>query len=135
MIAVHDVMQDKARQALKQAYAPYSKFAVGACIESDEGLYFSGCNEGNASYGLTQCAESSAIAAMISQGHRQINKILIMADTSVLCPPRGACRQRIAEFSNAVTVVRLCNLVGKCQSISFTDLFPFPFDSETLGEK
>lgn len=92
---------DLAREAQSNAYAPYSRFRVGAAILLENGDIFTGCNVENASYGLTNCAERSAIFAAVSKlggGNVKIRAIAVVNDHDVPCSPCGACRQVIAEF-------------------------------------
>jgi cytidine deaminase len=95
-----------ARAAMKNAYAPYSKFRVGAALLTKNGELFAGCNVENASYGMSNCAERSAIFSAVSQGgpNLQIDAIAIVNDQSTPCAPCGACRQVIYEFGPKATV-------------------------------
>jgi cytidine deaminase len=96
-----DRLLQSAREAQQNAYAPYSKFRVGAAILLDDGQIFTGCNVENASYGLTNCAERSAIFAAVSSlgGDRvKVSAVAVVNDQNVPCSPCGACRQVIAEF-------------------------------------
>ncbi len=88
-----------ARAAAKNAYAPFSKFKVGAAVLTANGRVFAGCNVENGSYGLTICAERVAIFKAISAGQREVRAVLVYADTPELTPPCGACLQVITEFS------------------------------------
>jgi cytidine deaminase len=96
-----------ARKAMKRAYAPYSQFNVGAALLTTKGKLFSGCNVENASYGLTNCAERSAIFAAVAQSGPKlgIHAIVIVNDQGVPCSPCGACRQVISEFGPEAIVV------------------------------
>ena len=98
---------ERARQAQQNAYAPYSKFRVGAAILLDNGEIFSGCNVENASYGLTNCAERSAIFAAVSAlgGEKvQLKAVAVVNDHDAPCSPCGACRQVIAEFGRDAVI-------------------------------
>lgn len=95
---------DKAYLALEQAYAPYSKFKVGAAVLAD-GIVFTGCNIENASYGATVCAERCAIFKAISEGHKKIEKIAIVSSSGDFTMPCGICRQVMLEFMAEGTVV------------------------------
>lgn len=101
---------DAARQALKRAHAPYSNFHVGAAVLTDQGEIFSGCNVENASYGLTNCAERSAIftAVQATKGSAlSIRAVAVVNGDDAPCSPCGACRQVIAEFGeNAIVIFR-----------------------------
>lgn len=87
-----------AHQAMQHAYAPYSHYTVGAAILCDDGKIYSGINVENASYGLTNCAERTAIFKAISEGATHVSKILIVNGTNELSKPCGACRQVMSEF-------------------------------------
>nr|WP_188331948.1 cytidine deaminase [Legionella adelaidensis] len=121
-------------QVLSNAYAPYSRFHVSACIRSEQDKLFTGVNVENGSYGLTLCAEGSAIAQMVTAGYRQIKEMVILCSTNQLCPPCGACRQRIQEFASPETLIHLCNNETILKSISMKDLLPlaFNFDGTVL---
>jgi cytidine deaminase len=101
----HEALLAAARAARAHAYAPYSNFAVGAALESADGTVFTGTNVENASYGLTICAERSAVFGAIAAGHRTFERIAIAGPEGALTSPCGACRQVLAEFSPAMTVI------------------------------
>jgi cytidine deaminase len=117
-----------ARAARENAHAPYSKFRVGAALLARSGNIFSGCNVENASYGLTLCAERTAIVKAISEGERQSEAIAVVTDVEKLTPPCGACRQFIWEFCGDIPVI-LANLSGKVERESAARLLPRAFDS------
>lgn len=94
----HQELMKKAQTAAANAYIPYSKFAVGACVLTENGKIYTGCNFENASFGLTICAERNAIGAMIADGERAIRAITIYSPNMKNCTPCGACRQVIHEF-------------------------------------
>ncbi|MBN2466040.1 cytidine deaminase [candidate division WOR-3 bacterium] len=94
-----------ARQASTRAYAPFSKFKVGAAVLTTSGRIFSGCNVENNSYGLTVCAERVAIFKAVSAGQRDIRAVLVYVDTPKLTAPCGACLQVIGEFSEDPEVI------------------------------
>lgn len=100
---------DKAKDASKQAYCPYSKFRVGAAVLTDKGDIFSGCNVENAAYGLTICAERNAICQMVSRAQHKIQVIVIYTPTEDPAAPCGACRQVINEFGPDARVVSVCD--------------------------
>ena len=102
-----DILVEAAWMARERAYAPYSKFAVGAALLTADGQIFGGCNVENISYGLTNCAERVAIGAAIAAGKREFLAVAVVADTGVPISPCGACRQVLAEF--CVPVVMLAN--------------------------
>lgn len=91
---------EKAKDASTRAYAPYSKFCVGACVMTDSGKLYTGCNFENASYGLSICAERNAIGSAIADGERKIKAIAIYSPSMEGCSPCGACRQVIHEFKS-----------------------------------
>jgi cytidine deaminase len=125
-----DLLQ-AALQVRENAHAPFSKFKVGAAIEDESGRIFTGCNVENATYGLTVCAERVAIFKAISEGARKFRRVVVAADTDVLTPPCGACRQILWEFCGDVEVI-LVNLQGKTEKFQMKDLFPRPFDASFL---
>ena len=101
--------------AREMAYAPYSKFHVGAALLAGDGRVFSGCNVENISYGLTNCAERVAIGAAIAAGARSIEKVVVVADTAQPISPCGACRQVLAEFG-----VKSVILANRTQRVTFS---------------
>jgi len=119
-----------ALDAQSNAYAPYSKFRVGASIVDENGNQYSGCNVENAAYPLGQCAEAGAIAAMISNGGKKIQQLLIVGPSDEICPPCGGCRQKIHEFATAQTKVHLSNNKGDITTLTMAQLLPFAFDLE-----
>ena len=122
---------EAALAARQNAHAPFSKFQVGAAIETADGRIFTGCNVENATYGLTVCAERVAVFKAISEGARKFTRIAVAADTDVLTPPCGACRQILWEFCGDIELV-LANLGGKTETIRLKELFPRPFDASFL---
>ena len=113
------------------ARAPYSNFQVGAAIEDEHGRIFTGCNIENATYGLTMCAERVAVFKAISEGAGKIVRVVVVADTEVLTPPCGACRQILWEFCGEAELT-LANLHGQRETLSMRDIFPRPFDASFL---
>lgn len=120
-----------AKQAREKAFAPYSKFYVGAAVETKNGKIYAGGNIESASYGLTVCAERVAIWKAVSEGEREFIKIAVIVDTEELTPPCGACRQIIWEFCGDVPVI-LENLQGKSETLQMKDLLPRAFGREFL---
>lgn len=90
-----------AEAARRKAYAPYSKFRVGAAVRADDGTVVAGCNVENASYGLSLCAERNAIAQLVAQGKRRLAAVAIVVDSARPTPPCGMCRQVMAEFGGS----------------------------------
>ena len=124
----------EAIEARKQAYTPYSTFKVGAAVLTAGGRVFRGCNIENASYGLTNCAERTAIFKAVSEGEPKVEAIAIVADTEGPVSPCGACRQVIAEFSDNNTKVYLSNLKGDLLETSIAELLPGFFKSTDMGK-
>jgi cytidine deaminase len=122
---------DAALAARQNAHAPFSKFQVGAAIETADGRIFTGCNVENATYGLTVCAERVAVFKAISEGARKFTRIAVAADTDVLTPPCGACRQILWEFCGDAELT-LVNLKGATETFHLRELFPRPFDASFL---
>ena len=123
---------DLAKAAQAKAYAPYSHFPVGAALRAADGRLFSGCNVENAAYPLGLCAEASAIAAMVSAGARRIEAILVLGPGRDKITPCGACRQRIAEFSDDKTLIYCADGDGGHAAFSLDDLLPHSFGPAAL---
>jgi len=126
-----DALIAAALAARENAFAPYSKFRVGAAIEDTGGRIHTGCNVENSTYGLTVCAERVAVFKAISEGVRKFRRVVIAADTDRLTPPCGACRQILWEFCGDVEIV-LVNPRGTTETHRLKDLFPKPFDVSYL---
>jgi cytidine deaminase len=123
---------DAARAVRLRAHAPFSRFLVGAAIETADGRIITGCNVESASYGLTMCAERVAVFKAVSEGLRGGVRIAVVADTAEPTPPCGACRQVLWEFGGDLEVV-LANLDGEKGRYRLRDLLPLPFDARLLG--
>ena len=119
---------------LKHAYVPYKYFPVASVIEAPDGAYFSGVNVQNASFPIGMCAECSAVAAMVSAGHRIIHKILVTSASKQLCPPCGGCRQMISEFATNETQIALATISGIDSFYTIDQLLPLRFDAENFTE-
>jgi len=126
-----DRLIEAAVRAREKAHAPFSGFQVGAAIEDDQGEIHSGCNVENATYGLTICAERVALFKAISEGARKFRRVAVVANTEVLTPPCGACRQILWEFCGDVELT-MGNLEGKIERFRLKELFPRPFDASFL---
>src|SRR6202050_4538756 len=122
-----DPLISAALQVRENAHAPFSKFKVGAAVEDGAGRIHTGCNIENATFGLTLCAERVAVFKAISEGARGFRRVAVVADTEVLTPPCGACRQILWEFCGDVEIT-LVNLHGKTETFQMKDLFPRAFD-------
>ena len=108
-----------------RAYAPYSKFSVGAALLATSGVVVSGCNVENVSLGLTMCAERVCVGKAVEQGERKFEALTIVADTATPIVPCGACRQVLAEFSPELKITSW-TLSGEKQEFSLGELFPLP---------
>lgn len=117
--------------ARQHAHAPYSHFLVGAALEDVHGRIHTGCNVENSTYGLTICAERVAVFKAMSEGVREFRRIAIAADTEMLTPPCGACRQILWEFCGDIEVA-LVNPRGASETLRMRDLFPRAFDASYL---
>ena len=117
-----------------RAYAPYSRFQVGAAIMSVEGRIHIGCNVENVAYPEGTCAEAGAIAAMIAAGDTKIAQICVIADSPDPVPPCGGCRQKIAEFAGPDVVVTLHTTDGKSKSMTVADLLPGLFTAAHMAK-
>jgi len=115
------------------AYAPYSRFPVGAAIRSKSGAFFTGCNVENVAYPEGTCAEAGAIAAMVAAGETQIAEMLVIADSPSPVPPCGGCRQKIAEFAGPDVQVTLCTTDGMSKTMTVADLLPGLFTAAHMA--
>jgi cytidine deaminase len=121
-----------ARTARGRARAPFSRFLVGAALETAEGVVVTGCNVESASYGLTICAERVALVKALSEGHTRFARLAIVADTVQPTPPCGACRQLLWEYCGDIEVW-LGNLHAIAGHHRLGSLLPLPFDRPLLG--
>jgi cytidine deaminase len=121
-----DVLYRAAISARERAIAPYSGFHVGSALQCEDGTLVTGCNVEISSYGLTICAERTALFKALSEGKRQFTRIVVVADTEELTAPCGACRQVLWDFAPRLEVT-IANLEGKQKTLSLQELFPHPF--------
>jgi cytidine deaminase len=132
MMSLVDQLFEAAAAAQKLAYAPYSRFPVGAALVTPSGAIYRGCNVENAAYPAGACAEAGAISAMIAGGERAIQAILIIGDGDQLVTPCGSCRQRIREFANAETPIHIAGPEGLRASFTLDGLLPHSFGPDNL---
>jgi homotetrameric cytidine deaminase len=114
--------------AMRNAYAPYSDFRVGAALRAPSGAVYTGANVENASYPQGQCAETSAIGALVTAGETEIAAVAVVAEKLDVCPPCGGCRQRLSEFAKPDTPVYLGRPGGEHQVYTLGELFPLSFE-------
>lgn len=126
---------EEAKEARKQAYVPYSKFAVGAALLTENGNVYRGCNIENAAYSMANCAERTAFFKAISEGEKNFKLLAVVADTDRPCSPCGACRQVISEFCPPDMKVVLTNLKGDLLETTVKELLPGAFNAGDLHEK
>ena len=117
---------------LDRAYCPYSHFPVGAALECSDGTVFTGCNIENAAYGAAICAERTAVAKAVSEGHRDFVRIVIAGRSADFCVPCGTCRQVLREFAPDMEVICL-NGAGEELCLTLEDLLPHSFGPEYLA--
>ena len=120
-----------AEQASRNAYVPYSHFAVGAALECRDGTVFTGCNIENAAYSPTICAERTAVAKAVSEGHRDFVRIVIAGRSKDFCVPCGVCRQVLREFAPELEIICL-NGAGEERVFTLPELLPHSFGPEYL---
>ena len=118
-----------ATKVRENAYAPYSRFKVGAAIRAASGIIYSGCNVENVAYPEGTCAEAGAIAAMVAAGDTVIAEVLVIADCPSPVPPCGGCRQKLAEFAAPDVRVTLCTTDGGTKVMTVADLLPGSFSA------
>ena len=133
MVAIEKLFA-AARAAQAHAYAPYSRFTVGAAIATSSGALFSGANVENAAFPVGSCAEASAISAMVTAGEREIAAVLVVGDGDALVTPCGGCRQRIREFARPETPVHIAGPEGPRTSFTLADLLPSSFGPDHLRD-
>jgi len=121
-------------EARSKAYAPYSRFLVGAAVKDEKGAVHAGCNVENAAYPEGTCAEAGAIAAMILAGGRKITEAAVVGAGDALVTPCGGCRQKLREFGAAELAIHVCDETGKVKrSFTLAQLLPSSFGPENLS--
>ncbi len=131
--AATDRLVEHARIAMRRARAPYSAFAVGAAMRDERGGLHAGANVENAAYPQGQCAETSAIGALVASGARAIREVAVMADAPLITPC-GGCRQRLAELGTADVRVHLCGPEGIRRTVTVAELLPLAFELDPPGD-
>lgn len=121
---------NRAVVARDKTYSPYSHFGVGAALLCEDGRIYEGCNIENASYGLTNCAERTAIFKAVSEGQTKFKALAVVADTEGPCAPCGACRQVISEFE--IPRIIMANLRGDYTVVDLEGLLPFRFRTDNM---
>lgn len=130
--AMKDKLIETATAMLEQAYVPYSKFPVGAALLTSDGQIYSGCNIENSSYGLSNCAERTAVFKAVADGHHKFSYLVVTGNTDQPISPCGACRQVISEFAPADLPVLLTNQKGQMHETTISDLLPGAFKSADM---
>ncbi len=128
-----DALFTAAKAAQDRAYVPYSRFKVGAAIRTEGGSIHAGCNVENAAYPIGNCAEASAIAAMVMAGETRIAEILVIGDGAGLCTPCGGCRQRLREFGEPGVKVHVADRNGVRAAFTLGELLPASFGPDNLS--
>lgn len=121
----------KAKEAREYSYSPYSNFPIGAALLTEDGRIYTGANVENASFGLTNCAERTAIFKAVSEGHTKFKAIAVIADSKRPITPCGACRQVINEFGSNIKVI-MANLEGEVLERESGELLPGAFEREDM---
>lgn len=124
-------LEKAARQAAKASYSPYSKFRVGAAILTGSGKVYTGTNVENASYGLCNCAERTAIFTAVAAGERTVRAVAVYTPTRTATSPCGACRQVINEFGPEALVISVCDGKGRIET-TLDQLLPAAFGPKNL---
>ena len=122
-----------ASAAMERAYAPYSKFQVGAAILAANGKIYSGCNVENAAYPQGWCAEASAIAGLVGAGHKRILECLVIGPGPQVITPCGGCRQKLREFASDDLPIHLCGPHGLHRTVTLGQLLPMSFGPQHFG--
>ncbi|MBX3499418.1 MAG: cytidine deaminase [Alphaproteobacteria bacterium] len=131
-MAAPDDLLSLARAMMGRAYAPYSKFQVGAALRAEDGSIHGGCNVENAAYPQGWCAEASAIAALVGAGRRRIVEALVIGGGEALCTPCGGCRQKLREFAGEELPIHVCGPEGWRRTLRLGELLPLSFGPHNL---
>jgi cytidine deaminase len=126
------LLEAAAREAAQHSYCPYSNFPVGAAVLTETGDIYTGCNVENASFGLANCAERTAIFTAVAHGHRAILAVAVYTPTPTATLPCGACRQVINEFNPAATIICCCDSDHRIET-TLDALLPHAFGPHSLG--
>lgn len=120
-------LKDAATAVREMAYAPYSRFKVGAAIRAASGTVYIGCNVENVAYPEGTCAEAGAIAAMVAAGETEIAEVFVIADSPDPVPPCGGCRQKLAEFAKGDVKLTMATTDGGSTTVTVADILPGAF--------
>lgn len=131
----YEALIEEAKRAKSFAYVPYSRFAVGAALLTEEGTVFHGCNIENAAYSLTNCAERTAVFKAVSEGKNIFKALAVFADTGHPVPPCGACRQVLSECCHPEMPVILAGLNGAVRETTVASLLPDAFHAGDMNEQ
>ncbi len=131
----HAALLRAAQAARQHAYAPYSKFRVGAAVLDEFGRIHAGCNVENAAYPQGLCAEAAALGAMVLTGARRVRALLVVDDGPALITPCGGCRQKLREFADGATPVLLADAAGVRQILTLDELLPHSFGPAHLESR
>ena len=127
-----DALIEAARAVMQRAYAPYSRYVVGAALRADDGSIHVGANVENSAYPQGQCAEASAIGALVAAGRTKIVEAAVIAGANEFCVPCGGCRQRLREFMPLDATIHLCGVSGAHETATLEELLPRSFGPEYL---
>ena len=134
MAEVIQSLLEKAEEARKKSYSPYSRYPVGAALMAKDGTIYAGCNVENVSYGAALCAERNALGSAVADGQRDFTAIAIIGSHEDYTMPCGICRQVMQEFAPDLTVICL-NGKGEAKTFALKELLPYGFDNRWLPEE
>jgi homotetrameric cytidine deaminase len=127
-----DALVAAATEARDRAYAPYSRYHVGAALRAEDGSIHAGANVENSAYPQGQCAEASAIGVLVASGRTRVVEVAVIADSDDVCVPCGGCRQRLREFMPLDGTIHLCSASGERRTATLEELLPYSFGPEFL---